>query len=388
MIRLTPASLETWRWKFGLVKHKPVFWAVLVAILVYLALCTWALLSIEQPYVLGTGGLRLGADSTLYFEAATLAHISPESVAFISFSGNLLGPVAIAYLLGSPFNVFVLNILLFLASIAIAARITDVRWTTFAILLMVNAETFASIVSLNKEILALFSITLFAFFLHQQKRSKILLCLVLLLSLLVRWEQVAIMLLFLAQQYFRPLARRPKTTLSMLILILSVAYPIALQRHSQDLSSFTAQSETSATVLLLDNIQAHFGYPIVVVPKLLLNIMGRLLTPGFILRSLTEPGPLDLQNDIVINLHSVAITMLIIYGIARKRLNLNQPAILFCAIYLLITAVNPFVQTRYQYPVYVLFALEIASHTGLARSGITEAPARLLRLRTSNRVKI
>jgi hypothetical protein len=371
MVRLTPASFGTWRWKFGLVKHSPIFWGALVAIFVYLMLCTWTLIFVEQPYVLGTGGLRLGADSTTYFDVAKLAHTSLEGVALVSFSGNLLGPVAIAYLLESPLNVFLFNTLLFLMSIAIAARIPGVRWVTFAILLMANAETLASVVSLNKEILSLVSMTLFAFFLNQKKRSKILLGFTLLLSLLVRWEQVAIMLLFLAQQYFRPLARRPKTTLLLILLALSVAYPVALQGHSEDFSNFTVQGETSATILLLNNIQAHFGYPIVVVPKLLLSIMGELLTPLFILKSLTEPGPLDIQNDIVINLHSMAMALLIIYGIARKRLDLKRPVILFCALYLLITTISPVVQTRYEYPIYVLIALEIASQ-GRLRSWRSE----------------
>ena len=330
-------------------------------IFIYLVLCLLTLIYIERPYVLGTGGLRLGADSVSYFEIAKLAHVSIESVTLLSFAGNLLGPVAIAYVLVDPFNVFLFNVALFLISVGVASQIRGVRWLPFVLLLMGDAETLSAIVSLNKEILSLVSLVLFAFYLRQDRRSKSLLFVILLLSLFVRWEQLAIMLIFFALRYFGFLARRPKTSLLLLLVVVSIAYPLILSKNSADLSGFTLQGEEGNSITVLNTIQAHFGYPLVVFPKMLMSIMGRLLSPWYFFQGFPSDGFMDLQNDIVIHLHTLALTLLALYAAACKRLDLRRPLTFFCAIYMLITALSPFVQPRYQYPIYVLLALEVTT---------------------------
>ncbi len=108
--------------------------------------------------------------------------------------------MAIGTVLRSGIAVGIFNILLFFIAVEIACSIPGVDRYRLLFLLMICSETAPALVTLNKEILVLFSVLLLAKYVYSERRSGFLLGAVLVASVLTRWEQVAIILLFLFLQ--------------------------------------------------------------------------------------------------------------------------------------------------------------------------------------------
>jgi len=339
-------------------------WASIAFLIAYLIAC-WALFFfLVQPAFDGRSTVRVGADSATYFEIAdTLNSHSAESggVALLSFSGNLLGPVLLALILKNAFWIALFNFCLFSCSIWIASRIPGVNPWMFAVFLALNAETAVSIVTLNKEIFALFALVLFVYYIYSRSRSLILLTVILLFSLFARWEQVGIILVFLwfsrKRSFFRS---RPKIAILLVVFGLSLAYPIALRSANVDLSGFTSQAEGGHTIVVLNSLQSHYAYFLAVLPKILMDVLGRLASPSYFFSQYWGEDFSDLQNQFFVHSHEIAMLVVCIAVVVRRKWTFTHPIPYFVALYLVITAINPFVQPRYEYPAFVLLCLELA----------------------------
>jgi hypothetical protein len=66
------------------------------------------------------------------------------------------------------------------------------------------------------------------------------------------------------------------------------------------------------------------------------------------------------QNQFLARLQEFAITGAVVWLFVKKKVTLKSPLIFLAAIYLVVTSVNGFVQSRYDYPLYALFCLELA----------------------------
>jgi hypothetical protein len=62
----------------------------------------------------------------------------------------------------------------------------------------------------------------------------------------------------------------------------------------------------------------------------------------------------------IIPLFSIALITLLVIAYRRGKLNPARPLALLMIIYIIMTAVTPFVQPRYNYFVYVLLCVDIA----------------------------
>ncbi len=328
--------------------------------LVFLGVCLFLFLAIVLPTLKGAGAIRLGADSATYLAVADAVRSGgAQGVAYITLTGNFVGPVALALLLKSGFAIVLFNLILFLAGIYAAGRATGIDRWALCVLLILNAETLVSIITLNKEILALFSVLLLGKYLYSSSRSKILLAVVLLFALMARWQQFAIVLLFLfLRRQGSRLARNPRAAIALIVFLMTIAYPVASSRL--DLSELTVQGETGGTVTKLNAMQAHFLFPLVVAPKAFLNLAGQLATPWYYFQGYSGLDENDWQNRYIIQLHTIAMLLLCIGIVARGKLRLSEPFIFLGVLYLVVTALTPFVQPRYQYPVYGLLCLEMA----------------------------
>ncbi len=347
------------------VTHKSLFhWVAICFFLLYALICIATFVLIVQPNLDHSSNLRLGADSITYFEFANLVQSGNAGSTLISLSGNLLGPVLIAILLKAGWLVAIFNFFLFCIAIYAAGCIQGLNRWSFALLLMLNAETLVSIVTLNKEILSLFSAVLLATYLYSKQRSKLLLLIILAFALFARWQQLVITFMFLYLQ--RPdswLRSRPKVLLAMVTFLIGAAYPFAYSLV--DLTGFTQQGETGGTITTLNRLQKDFLYPIVVFPKIAMNLFGQLLVPKYFFNDYLHKDFDDLQNQYFIHLHTAAMLIVCIATFLRKRLLFKEPLILFSALYLIITSITPFIQPRYQYPVYVLLCLELTRNKSL-----------------------
>jgi hypothetical protein len=358
-----PAAVHRPAPPLGLFRPKPVgSWVAIGALLVYLVLCWGAFFAFVQ----GSPKLHIESDSTTYF---VMAGVIPSTDApedqLVSFGGNLLGPVLLATILRDPSVVVIFNCLLFAAMINIAGLVPGVQRRFFFLLMAINAQTLVSIATLNKEILASLGLVAFVASRLGNRHRKLLLAVAILFSLMARWEQVAILLLYVVLESRRsPFRHRHKTALLFVVAMLSIVYSLAIRLSPVDVNAFLVQAEGAGILTTLNNIQSSFGFPIVLLPKALMNLFNRLLTPGYFLTD-TYIDPYfdydfyDLQNQIVIHLQTLAMAALFIAAAWKRRLSLSEPVAFLVALYIVCTSVSPFIQPRYQYPIYPLLCVQL-----------------------------
>jgi hypothetical protein len=316
----------------------------------------------EQPRLDHETYVRFGADSPTYWEAVEYRNQHADGGSnLVSFTGNLLGPVAIGMILRTGFAVALFNILLFFLAVEIACSIPGVDRYLLLFLLAINAETAPALVTLNKEILVLVSALLLAKYIHSEKHSWFLLGAVLVLSLFARWEQIAVILLFLfLRRKGSVFKRKPRLAVLSVIAALTVIYPLIAALPGSNLDAFTQYTKGANTIVKLNALQASFGFPIVMVPKIIMDLSGELIRPATFLGEFGTLGWGDLHSMFIIPLFSIALITLLLIAYRNGLLNPRRPIALLIIIYLLMTAVTPFVQPRYNYFVYVLLCLELA----------------------------
>jgi hypothetical protein len=336
-------------------------WLQIWALCFYLAFCMWCFFHWEQPRLNKETYIRFGADSPTYWEAVAYRSEHAQNESLISFTGNLLGPVVIGMALQNGLAVAVFNICLFFLAVEIACTIPGVDRYLLVFLLVVCSETAAALVTLNKEILVLISAFIFAKYMYSKRKSWILLGISLVVSLFARWEQIGVilLLLFLRRKgsFFR---RHPKAAVAAVIAFLTVSYTLIAQLPGSGIKAFTQYTTGANTIVKLNAIQAHFGFPLVMGPKLLMDLMGELLRPNTYLAEFDSLGTGDIHSMFIIPLFSIALITLLIIAYRKGKLNPANPLGLLIIIYLLMTAVTPFVQPRYNYFVYVLLCLDLA----------------------------
>jgi hypothetical protein len=342
------------------IRRRPSEWAFFATLLLYCGVAIVVYFWLVQPWIAGDINIRIGADSDRYWDAAKgMAWYGQGNL--LSLTGNFLGPVLIALALKSGFAVMCFNFILFGIALSVAASIEGVRTDTFGFLMLLNAELFPALTTLNKEIFALLAAVLTAKFLYSGSRSKILLLLAFLASVFARWEQAAILLVFLVFYYFRPFRGRPKIAILTLIVGLTVIYPLLFSIFGIDPAIFDYLIENAHTIVRLDAIQASYGFPIVLIPKIFMLVAGTLATPwNYWSGEFLRVGFEDIQQTVFQPLGCLLTLILLVVWITKGRFRLSSPISLLIAVTLIVGAVAPFIQPRYAYPVYVLLCLELA----------------------------
>ncbi len=336
-------------------------WLLIWAYCFYLALCVGAYFYWELPRLKNEPSVRLGADSPTYWDAAQYRDEHAYHSNLVSFSSNYLGPVMIADLCRNGLNVVIFNMLLFFLSVEIACSIPGVDRYLLVLLLVICPETLPALSTLNKEILVLVSALLLAKYVYAPRRSWVLLGMVLTASLFARWEQIAIILAFLFLRRRGSLGdRKPYLGLASMIAALTIIYPLIARIPGSHLSAFTQYLKGANTIAKLDNIQNNFGFPLVIVPKVIMDISGELLRPRTFWGEFDVYGIGDVHKMFIIPLFSISLIVMLVLAYRRGKLDPHRPIAFLILIYLIMTSITPFVQPRYNYFVYVLLALEFA----------------------------
>ena len=336
-------------------------WLQIWMLCFYLAFCMYCFFVFEQPRLNKDTYIRFGADSPTYWDAVQFRTEHAEHDNLISFSGNLLGPVSIGMVFKTGFAVALFNIFLFFVAVEIACTIPGVDRYRLVLLLVLCSETAPALVTLNKEILVLLSTLLLAKYIYSEKRSWLLLGLVLLISLFARWEQIALIMLFLFLQRKGSIFKRnPKLAIGFVIGVLTVLYALIARLPGTGLAAFTQYTKNANTIAKLDKLQENFGFPLVLLPKILMNLLGELLRPLTFVQEYVLLGWGDIHSIFIIPMFSIALIVLLIMAYRRGKLNPRRPIAFLIIIYAITTAVTPFVQPRYNYFVYVLLALELS----------------------------
>ena len=184
-------------------------WLFIWGFCLYLVFCFGCFFAFEQPRLNHDTFIRFGADSPTYWDAVKYRtqHTQTGSV-LVSFTGNLLGPVLIGMVFRTGFAVACFNILLFFLAVEVACTIPGVDRYRLLFLLAICSETAPALVTLNKEIMVLVSALLFAKYIYSKRHSIFLLAAVFVVSVFARWEQIAILLLYLFLSRKRSVFRR------------------------------------------------------------------------------------------------------------------------------------------------------------------------------------
>ena len=193
-----------------------------VAVLLYCSVAVAVFFLVVDPALRGELKVTAWADTQIYFEYAR-EHLGSQ---LLTLSGNYIGPVALILALQYENSlILAFNCLLLVGIYALVVRVCKVREGFFALLLLMNPLLFASLVAVNKEILGLCGILVFACYL--ERRRPALLGLSVLLSAMARWHQVLALLLFLfLRSRLWPLRRRPLITLAVVVAGVSVIYSL------------------------------------------------------------------------------------------------------------------------------------------------------------------
>jgi hypothetical protein len=336
-------------------------WLLIWLFCLYLTFCWWCYFYWEQPRLNHDTYVRFGADSPTYWDAVQYRSEHANTDNLVSFSGNLLGPVLIGTVFRNGIGVALFNILLFFIAIEVASSIPGVDRYRLVFLLALSSETAPALVTLNKEILVLFSTLLLAKYIYSERRSWFLLGVVFAASLFARWEQVALVMLFLFLRRKGSVSERnPKLAIGFVIAVLTVLYALIARLPGSGLAAFTQYTAKGNTIAKLVKIQDNFGFPLVLGPKILMNLFGELLRPLTFVREYSALGFGDIHSIFIIPLFSIGLCTLLVMAYRRGKLNPSRPIAFLIIIYAITTAITPFVQPRYNYFAYVLLALELA----------------------------
>ncbi len=348
---------------------------LICVITTYLLLCIVLFYLYVQPSFVGGNNLWIGADSATYLAVAGFVGSSKvaalQGVALVTTEGNLLGPVLVATLARTLWGIALFNISLFLIGLYIASTLPGLRLGPFFFLLLLNPTLTPTLLTVNKEIFCFLAVVLFAKYVSSEKRSMLRLFILLGVSFMARWEQAAVTaaILFLESRH-SPFKHRPKLVLFGLVVLVTIAYPIIISTRIVDLSAMVAYAAEGSTGPVLNQIQASYGFPIVLIPKTMINLFGHLLSPQMFFSDLINGDPSDVQKYFVLPINCIMMLVVLAVAAVKKKLKLQDPAIYWCAFYWIITAVSPILQPRYQYPVYVLLCLE-ASGLVLATQSVS-----------------
>jgi len=295
------------------------------------------------------------ADSATYHEAARgdLAKVQ-TLVDLVGISVNFLGPLVLLRLAGENYYaVLALNALLLAFSVASLARSMRLDALKLLLVLLANPLTISSLLSVNKEILSLVFVALLVRAYVAGSLGALLLAA--LVSMLVRWQLTAflVVLLMLVGRW-NPLRERRVVTLLGLLIALSFVYvqlAAVLEPVRLNFEMSAAEYEGSGAYQWLVERQDS-GLYWLVFP---LKAAHLLFATGLRFDRLLSPN--EIYNDVWQLLHST-MTLVLFIALARaRRVTIANDLVYLSLTYLAVFALTPIYTPRYFYPVYVFWAI-------------------------------
>ncbi len=314
-----------------------------------------------DPSLTGATNLRIGPDSTFYLWYAGLVRDNPygansdPTIALVSLGSNYFGPVLLAQVLRNNFLILCFNYSLFGLSIWYLAKSTPLRVALLTFVLIFNPLILVSILTLNKEILAVLSTAMLCRYVSSESRSKLLLAGMLVISLLSRWQHLVAVCLFLLLIARRsPFRSRRKLAIALIVIAITLIYPTVADFVS--ITAFGSEELKGNTIAALTAMQAHYLFFLSALPKVALAFVGGLTVPF-----LQEQEASDVYNRVIVPLGSVFNLVMLVWFFFSRRLRLADDMILFAVVYAVLFAISPIAQVRYLIPIYVVICREVCA---------------------------
>lgn len=333
---------------------------VLIAFLVSGSLISFFLL--VEPALHQQSPYRLWADSQFYLWMAGLAPANPYGIdsgeipGLLSVGANLLGPMLIAKVLRQDTLILLFNYVLLLVAIHYCRKGRRLNTPLFTFLLLINPVTITSLLAINKEILSILSAAMLCCYVERERRSKFLLCALLTIALLARWEQMILTVLFLTLTNKRsPLSKRPIGILVLVIAGVTVLYPLMANSVTQ--LAFGDQGAQGHTVAMLTSMQAHYLYFVAAIPKAILGLVGTIVV---FVRPSDLPST-DVYNLVLMPISALLNLFVIAWAAIAGKIRLSDDITLFACLCAFMFTIPPIALVRYLIPVYMVAALLVAT---------------------------
>jgi hypothetical protein len=309
----------------------------------------------------------VAADSGAYWEisgvrSGAISTSSSSSEEQVTGSSSF-GPVLQAKLLRTDIGVLISNLMLLAFLLWMVGSMPEFDRATFAALLLLNPVLISAVITLNKEIFAITGVIAFVKYMKAQRFRLLWLVVAVLISLCGRWQQAAIVMLLAAyESRISPIRGKRLTGIMIAVLLYTLVYTAVYQTAPVLIAGLLAQAQGGHTIWLLDNIQGYFGFPIVVLPKIAMNVMGYFITPGYFLKDFWQQNFDNWHDQVFLTVHEFLITVLFTILIFTKKLRLRDDPVYVLWLYLITIAVSPMIQPRYEYPAYVLLCLQASRY--------------------------
>ncbi|WP_461150135.1 hypothetical protein [Spirosoma pulveris] len=314
----------------------------------------------EQVYT--SSSLRFYADHPTYVN--DYRNYKDNLLLFLAFRPNYVGPFFVIWLIGDNLlRVFIFNIFCLILSIRIIFLTKYFKENLFLLLLLINPITFLSLFSINKEILALLSMSFFIYSLIQPKFPYIFIGL--LFSFLAKKELTFFIVILYGIFYLIPRWNQYKYYIYILFISLISVGSYFINKNFNAISEYAVETQTAVTnagsggtILVLNELQNRYGYFLVIIPKVFLNLYGSVLS-----RTGQMIDFKDVYNDVVVWGQSFLFLFVLPFSIyiQWKKSNLVASKLFFSFIIsCILFSYIPVVQNRYFYSSYIILVALIS----------------------------
>lgn len=309
-------------------------------------------------------GFRLYADHPTYVNTYNSAD---NILDVLILHPNYLGPITLLFLTNNNlYFIYIFNVAVFLISIAVTIRFLKINNFLYVCLLIINPILLISLFSVNKEIFALLSTSLFIVSLERSSFKFLVISII--ISLCARKELGVFYLLIFITLRTNTLRTNFNWHKHSLLLYTFLIASISicgnyLSSNFEVFELYLNESEqafntvnSGGTINLLNQLQNKFGYWCVFLPKTALNLFGSIyrIDSIFVVN--------DVYNNVVIWVQSLLFIILIPLSISKlQRLDeiisrkLFFSFVVFCIMFSFIAII----QSRYFYPCYILLVIII-----------------------------
>lgn len=329
-------------------------------LVIYLLFALIFFLLVALPVMNGTMDFQFYADSKTYEEEALYKFMRGD---FFDFANNSFGPVQILLLLGprNYFLIFLFNVTLFLLALKyLSASCKSIDRTKLYTLIFLSPITFTSLMSINKEMIALLCVALIIYN-HTRKRWAIALILIL-LTYLVRWQFTGFYLIYLLIFSKINFLRNHRLIVFVIFLLITTAVlfvardSILAKVFARFDNTVDSWDEGRGTFAIAQGLQDNYGYIVAFVPKVLLLLCG-MITRYSLFFDFS-----DVYNNFITYLQTIWNIFILYFAYKGKCMNMKMSddffyiALIYCAIY----AITPIFCTRYFYPGMLFLCYAIA----------------------------
>jgi hypothetical protein len=309
-------------------------------------------------YAIGEDALLEIVDFRFFFDSDSYIKFyngDPKiSATTVAVNANYLGPLVIMYLtLGNPYLVLIVNVLIFVLSVRYIAAHFDLNATTLTCWMLLSPLTTISLLSVNKEILALpFIAFAIAGFRYRSVRSLIIAGVI---SILCRWQLTLFYFVALATVPVSKFIKSRMLILIALLVVMSGTYLAAFEFLgpviNRALASFEDYTGKGSGIFVWVISMQNSGLYFLIFP---LKALHYLFGLGLRLdRLFWEKDP----SGIGVIIHCQVSLIVFVLLVIRRKLSLNSDLIFASALYTAIFCISPIFSPRYLYPVYITWVL-------------------------------